>query len=152
MEKIFDITLKNRNILLQIMEGTPMGQLLCIPEGFRNNIWWNMAHVVATQQILVYTLSGQPVRIPLDFVDKFKKGTVPDGTATLEEIGTVKEFLFQTLEWTREDYANGLFKNFRPYTTSVDVALNKVEDTFAFNAYHEGIHLGTIRALQKVVR
>ena len=149
MEKLFDITSKNRNILYKHLDETPMEQLLFIPEGFRNNIWWNIAHVVVTQQILVYSLSGQTSRVPMELIAKFKKGTVPDGTASLEEIRTIKGLLFSTLEWTKEDYKEGAFRNFRPYTTSMDITLNSVEDSFAFNIYHEGLHLGTIRALQQ---
>ena len=32
-------------------------QLADIPYGFNNNIWWNIVHVVATQQLLSYYLS-----------------------------------------------------------------------------------------------
>ncbi|WP_370628048.1 DinB family protein [Cellulophaga sp. HaHa_2_1] len=52
MEKLFNITLQNRKILYKFLKDTPREQLLKIPEGFRNNIWWNIAHVVVTQQVL----------------------------------------------------------------------------------------------------
>lgn len=149
MEKLFDITLKNRKILYKFLTNTPREQLLNIPEGFRNNIWWNIAHVVVTQQLLVYKFSGLPMRVSDELVDKFKKGTVPDGTATDEEIDEITGFLFSTIEWTQEDYEKGNFKSFSEYTTSVDITLSSVEDAIAFNAFHEGIHLGSILALLK---
>lgn len=149
MEKLFDITLKNRKILYKFLTNTPREQLLNIPEGFRNNIWWNIAHVVVTQQLLVYKFSGLPMRVSDELVDKFKKGTVPDGTATDEEIDEITGFLFSTIEWTQEDYEKGKFKSFSEYTTSVDITLSSVEDAIAFNAFHEGIHLGSILALLK---
>ena len=149
MEKPFNITLQNRKILYKFLQDTPRDQLLNIPDGFRNNIWWNIAHVVVTQQILVYKLSGLPMKISEALIDKFKKGTVPDGTATEEEIKTIKGFLFSTIEWTQEDYENGLFKDFNEYTTSVNVTLSNVEDAIAFNVYHEGLHMGSILALLK---
>ena len=149
MEKPFNITLQNRKILYKFLQDTPRDQLLNIPDGFRNNIWWNIAHVVVTQQILIYKLSGLPMKISEALIDKFKKGTVPDGTATEEEIKTIKGFLFSTIEWTQEDYENGLFKDFNEYTTSVNVTLSNVEDAIAFNVYHEGLHMGSILALLK---
>ena len=149
MEKPFNITLQNRKILYKFLQDTPRDQLLNIPDGFRNNIWWNIAHVVVTQQILIYKLSGLPMKISEELIDKFKKGAVPDGTATEEEIKTIKGFLFSTIEWTQEDYENGLFKDFNEYTTSVNVTLSNVEDAIAFNVYHEGLHMGSILALLK---
>lgn len=152
MDKLFDITLQNRKILHKILNETPKEKLLKIPEGNRNNIWWNIAHVVVTQQVLVYNLSGLPTLVPTDIVEKFRKGTVPDGTATDEEIEAIKGFLFSTVEVSQKDYENGLFKDFNSYTTSVKITLNSVEDSLAFNVYHEGLHLGVIIALIKQLK
>lgn len=151
MEKIFDTTLQNRKLLYKILDNTPKAQLLEIPKGFRNNIWWNIAHVVVTQQLLVYKFSGLQVRIPEQFIEKFKKGTVPDGTATDEEIKEIAAFLISTADWAKKDYNSELFKEFTPYTTSLNVTLNNVEDAMTFNVFHEGLHLGSILGLQKVV-
>ena len=146
MEKLFNITLQNRKILYKILTNTPKEQLLKIPTGYRNNIWWNIAHVVVTQQRIVYKLSGHAMKVP-----KFKKGTVPDGTATDEEMDMIKGFLFSTVEWAQEDYENGIFKDFTEYTTSAKVTLKDVEDAIAFNMFHEGMHLGVILSLEKML-
>jgi len=151
LEKLFDISLQNRKILYKILSGTSKDELLKIPEGFRNNIWWNIAHVVVTQQLLVYKMSGLQVRVPQKLIDKFRKGTVPEGTATDEEIKMIEGFLFSTVEWAEEDYKAGLFKEFNEYTTSANVTLRNIDDALAFNVFHEGLHLGAILALQKAV-
>lgn len=151
MEKLFDITLKNRKILYKILKNTPKEALLHIPEGFRNNIWWNIAHVVVTQQLLIYLLSDLPARISDELIDKFKKGTVPDGSATDEEIDEIKGYLFATAEWIQQDYDAGIFEKFNSYTTTPGVVLESVEDALAFNVFHEGLHLGVILSLQKAL-
>lgn len=151
MEKLFNITLQNRKILYKLLKETPKEQLLNIPAGYRNNIWWNIAHVVVTQQILVYKFSGLPMRFSDELVNKFMKGTAPDGTATDEEIEIITGFLFSTIEWTQEDYENGLFTSYNSYTTSVNVTLDSVEDAIAFNLYHEGMHIGAILSLFKMI-
>ncbi|MDE3743126.1 DinB family protein [Maribacter polysaccharolyticus] len=151
MEKLLSITLQNRKALYTILTKTPEAMLLQIPSGYRNNIWWNIAHVVVTQQLLVYALSGLDMKVPTELVDKFKKGTVPDGTATKEEMDMIKGFLFSTIERTQEDYGNGLFKDFKEYTTSAKVTLKDIEDAMAFNLFHEGLHLGAILSLEKVL-
>tara|TARA_R110001583_G_scaffold883_1_gene7930 strand:- start:1430 stop:1897 length:468 start_codon:yes stop_codon:yes gene_type:complete len=151
LERLFNITLQNRKALYSVLTKTPKELLLKIPNGYRNNIWWNIAHVVVTQQLLVYKLSGVDMKIPLELIDKFKKGSVPDGTATDDEIDMIKGFLFSTIEWAQEDYENGVFKDFVVYETSAKVTLNNVEDAIAFNLFHEGLHLGVVLSLKKVL-
>ncbi|MGB5435919.1 MAG: DinB family protein [Maribacter sp.] len=151
MEKLFIITLENRKILYKVLANTPKAQLLKIPNGYRNNIWWNIAHVVVTQQLLVYGLTGLPLKIPSALVDKFRKGTVPDGTATDEEFDLIKGFMFSTIEWAQEDYEIGTFKEFTEYTTSANVTLKDIDDAIAYNLFHEGLHLGVILSLEKVL-
>lgn len=151
MNNLIEITLQNRKNLHSILENTSKEDLLRIPDGFRNNIWWNIAHVVITQQLLVYKLSGLQMRISEELVDKFKKGTVPDGTASDEEIQLITNFLLSTIQWTKEDYNAGLFDNYREYTTSAKVTLSNIDDAIAFNLFHEGLHYGSILALRKMV-
>lgn len=151
MKNQLEFTLQNRKNLQYILNNTSTEDLLKIPVGFRNNIWWNIAHVVVTQQLLIYKLSDQQIRIPEEFVDKFKKGTVPDGTATEKEIRTIDDLLISTIEWTQEDYETGLFKNYHEYTTSAKVTLRNVDDAISFNLFHEGLHLGSILALRKML-
>ena len=151
MEKIFDITIQNRKILYKILKRTPHELLFEIPEGYRNNIWWNIAHVVATQQILVYKFSNLPARIDDSLVQKFRKGTLPDISPTDEEIDHFGAFLLSTAEWAQEDYENGVFKEFNEYKTSTKVILRNIEDALAYNLYHEGLHLGVILSLEKIL-
>lgn len=151
MKNQFHITLQNRKLLYNFLKKTPREALLKIPEGYRNNIWWNIAHVVVTQQLLVYKMSNLPMRVSDELVNKFRKGTVPDGTATDEEIEEIQGFLFSTVEWAQEDYEKGIFKEFNEYTTSLNVTLKSVEDSIEFNVFHEGLHLGVILSLQKVL-
>ena len=99
MEKLFDVILQNRKRLYTILTETPREQLLEIPEGFNNNIWWNIAHTVITTQVLVYKFSNLQMRVSDELVQKFMKGTKPDGTATEEEIMIIGDFLISTLEW-----------------------------------------------------
>lgn len=149
MEKILDTTRQNRKILYKILSGTPKAQLLKIPENFNNNLWWNIAHVVVTQQLLVYKFSGLPMHVADNLVDKYKKGTKPEGSPSDEDIETVKKLLFSAIEKTEASYKAGEFKTYTAYTTSANVTLNNVEDAMTFNVFHEGLHLGAILALLK---
>ncbi len=91
------------------------------------------------------------MKVPDALVDKFGKGTVPYGKATDGGLDAIKGFLSPTIEWIQEDCGNGVFENFNEYTTSVNVTLKNVEDSIAFNLFHEGSHLGVVLPLEKIV-
>lgn len=152
MENLFTITRQNRKGLYYFLKNTPKEDVFKIPVGFNNNIWWNIAHVVVTQQNLIYGLSGLPLNIDQGFVEKYQKGTFPTGKPSDEEQEIIKELLFSLPEKTEEDYKTGLFASFKPYMTTPKVELKSVEDAIAFNVFHEGLHLGSIFALLRAVK
>ncbi len=84
-----------------------------------------------------------------EMVEKYRKGTKTEHFTSQEEVDTVKELLFSTVEKMEEDYNNKLFKTYTEYTVTTKSTLTNVEDAIAFNNFHEGIHLGYILALKK---
>lgn len=152
MKSILEQTLQTRKIYYNFLTKTSKEDLLKIPTGYNNNIWWNIAHVVATQQALMYRLSGLSVKVSLEFMDKFKKGTTPSGDATDEEIDEIKTLLFSSAETAIVDYENEMFSNFKEYTTSANVTLKDINDAISFNHFHEGLHIGSILALKRAVK
>ena len=152
MEQLFTITRQNRKILYHFLRNTPEPELTKIPPGFNNNIWWNIAHVVVTQQKLVYGLSGLPLALSSKWVNGYQKGTLPQGIPARAEIEELSQLLFSTIEQTEADYAHKRFANFSTYMTSPKVLLNSVEDAVSFNVFHEGLHLGAIMALSRAVK
>lgn len=120
-----------------------------IPEGFNNNLIWNAAHVVATQQLLVYRLSKRTIDIDEKWIDRFRKGTKPEGIIGEEEIKELKDLLLSTVDKMKEDYDNGAFTTFDLYSTSFGIDLESVETAVSFNNVHEGMHFGYMLALRK---
>jgi hypothetical protein len=152
MRFTFEITQKTRYIFNSFLEDYTLEQLTKVPEGFSNSIFWNIKHVVVTQQLLVYKLSGLPLLVSEAAVLAYKKGTYPsDATVTQEDVNVLKKQLFTTLEQTQKDYQKGLFKKFTPYTVSTNTTLNNVDEALEFNNFHEGIHLGVLFGLRRFV-
>ena len=148
----FDICQKNRQLLYNLMERLTPEQLNKVPEGYNNNILWNIAHSIATQQLLVYGLSGEEVKVPTHIIDNYRKGTKPNKPATTEEIEEIKSLLFTTINQLEKDYSDGIFTSFKTYVLSTSGGtLQKVEDAIAFNNYHEGLHLGYAMALARAI-
>ncbi|MDP5082591.1 MAG: DinB family protein [Winogradskyella sp.] len=151
MDWAFDIAIKNRKLLENFIETHSLEDLNKVPEGFNNNIIWNIAHTIVTQQLLVYKLSGLPMLLSEDMVDRFKKGTKTEGDLSQAEVDTIKGLLFSPLEKTKKDYNNKIFQSYNTYTVSTKSTLTTVEEAIEFNNFHEGIHLGYILALRKSI-
>lgn len=151
MNAIFELTTTSRKIVASFLEKYSLEQLNTIPDGFSNTMFWNIAHIVVTQQLLVYKLSGVPMVVADDLVEKYKKGTKPEQDATQEEVDLIKSLLFSTVEQMKSDYAANLFQNFTEYPTSAGFTLHSVEEAIQFNAFHEGLHIGILMSIRKFV-
>lgn len=150
MEKLFESALFTRARMLKVLDQTPYNSLVKIPDNFQNSIFWNIAHVLVTQQLLCYKLTGQELRIDPALVDKYAKGTVPTENVDEADIAYVKTHLVEAMKQTIIDYDKGLFKTFISYPTSTGIDLNSIEEAISFNSFHDGIHLGVVLSLMKL--
>jgi hypothetical protein len=151
MIQTIDVNKTSRNIVSKFLENYTLEQLNNIPEGFSNNLIWNIGHIIVTQQLLVYKLSGLPMMVSDEMVEKYKKGTKPEQEVTQAEVEELKLLLFITVEKTNEDLDNNLFKEYQEYPTSTGFILKSIEGALAFNNFHEGLHLGIMMNLRKLV-
>ncbi|MCF6297539.1 MAG: DinB family protein [Flavobacteriaceae bacterium] len=151
MEKHFNILRKSRTFILKLIEGYSIEQLNKIPKEFSNNIVWNVAHLLVTQQLLCYKLSGLPMTVSDEMVNLYRKGTAPIKEVSLAEFEEIKKHFIEFPIQLEKDYANDIFKEYNEYTTSVNVTVTDIDFAISFNNFHEGIHLGSILALRKSV-
>lgn len=151
MQQTLSVTRTSRNLLSQMLAGYRLEQLNKIPEGYNNNLIWNIAHVVVVQQMLVYKLSGLPMMISNEMVKKYKKGTKPEHIATQAEVDEIQSLLAETINQTETDLENNLFINYQEYPTSAGIVLKSASDAIAFNNFHEGLHIGIIMSIRKFI-
>ena len=149
MKNHFEILRKARALTLKELEGLTLEEIHKTPEGFKNNIAWNVAHLVVTQQLLHYRLSGLDCLCPEDLIEAHKKGTFPTKTFTAEEFEEVKDLLIGLPGTLEEDFNAGIFENYTEYPTSTGVLMTSIEMAIPFNNFHEGIHYGIIRSIKR---
>lgn len=149
MNTIFNTIKRSREIYASYIENYTLDQLNLVPEGLRNNLIWNMGHIIVSQQRLAYLLTENKTLLTEEFTNKYVNGTVPDGKTTQEEVNEIKSLLFSTIEQTVIDYENGKFNNFTQTQTRTGFLLTNFEDAMLFNHYHEGIHLGFMMKIKK---
>lgn len=149
MDWAFEVTIKNRALLERFIDNFSLEQLNKVPKGFDNNVIWNIAHVIITQQLLIYNLSGLPMLVSDEMVATYRKGTKVNRDETQNQVDKIKSLLYSPVEQTKLDYENEVFMNYKAYTVSTGSTLTNVDEAIAFNNFHEGIHLGYILALKK---
>ncbi|MCV9927751.1 DinB family protein [Flavobacterium sp. LS1R49] len=151
MNQTFEATRVSRKLFSNFFDTYSLEQLNKIPEGFNNNLIWNIAHVIVTQQLLVYKLSGLPMLVSDELVDKYRKGTKPEGEVSQAELEEIKSLLFSTIIQTEEDYNAKIFKTYSELTTSLGFTFKSIDDALSFNNYHEGLHLGIMMSIRKFI-
>ena len=151
MEVSFEINKTSRAMLLKFLENYSLEQLNTIPEGFSNNLIWNIGHIIVVQQMLVYKLADLPMMISDEMVEKYKKGTKPEHNVTQDEVDEMKLLLFSTLEKTRKDYLENVFQNFNEFTSMSGFTMKSSSDAIVFNNYHEALHTGIMMQIRKFI-
>jgi len=148
-----EVLSNTRKFFNNFLEKTSLDDLNKIPQGFNNNIIWNVGHIVVTQQLLAYKLSGLPMMVSETMIAKYMKGTKPESYVNQNEVDELKQLLFSTIEKTKEDFNHSVFKNFQEYTVSTTGnVLSNIDDSFQFILFHEGMHLGYVMALFRALK
>ena len=141
----------SRTRISELIDGLTVTQLNEIPKGINTNIIWNVGHILVSQQSFMYKRTGLPFTIKTDIIEKFKSGTKAETDISKEEIEYLKSILFEVLEQIKNDYNNNKFKQFDSFTTKRGVEINTIEDAMSFHTFHEGVHLGWIWTIRRLV-
>ncbi|QII70534.1 DinB family protein [Apibacter sp. B3706] len=151
MKKQFEIFKIYRKSLVQEIDDLSLEQLQKIPEGFKNNIFWNVAHTLVSQQILHYKMSGLNPLITNDWIENYQNGTFPRFVITEDEIDYLKSKLIITAEQLEEDFNEKRFESYTEFETKMGIVISSVEDAINFNNTHEALHYGIVSSMKKLV-
>src|SRR3982751_2139319 len=113
MEKYFDIMQKTRINFLQLLDGLTIEQLNTIPVGFNNNLIWNFAHLLATQQVIFYGLAGLTPNVDEQFIKSYRRYTKPTEFVSEATFEGIKQNFERAQQTFFEDYRKGAFNNFK---------------------------------------
>ncbi|MBX2874043.1 MAG: DinB family protein [Saprospiraceae bacterium] len=151
MKEQFDLQKITRQNVANKVAGLSLDALNTIPAGLSNNLAWNLGHIIVTQQLLLYRLSGVNCRIENEYIERYRKGSRPEGRIEQAEIDFLLQQLVITADVARVDFQNQHFGTYKSYTTSYGITLDSIEEAIMFNNAHESMHLGTMICLGKLV-
>jgi len=151
MDAVFKAWKTSRRMYLTFFKNYSLEQLNKIPEGFNNNLIWNIGHIIATQHKLIYQGSGLKGYLSDEVFNRYQSGTFPASPVTQEEADTLKELLIAQIESTIPDFNQGIFDHYNERITGIGFHLASVYDAFQCNNFHEGLHLGYMMGIRKFV-
>lgn len=151
MRTEIDILRKARLKMLERISELSVEQLNHIPDGFNNNIIWNIGHLLASQESIMYKRSGRELHVEQSFVDSYKNGSRPVVKIESTEIQYIKDLLLTSLDRMEEDLDKDIFSNYIPWAVSIGIEINTYEDALSFLPYHEGLHQSIIQIITRRV-
>jgi hypothetical protein len=151
IDRQLEIMRHPRQKILETLQNYSLEQLNTIPEGFNNNIIWNLGHMVAAQQGVCYRRAGLNLWVDEEFFNTYKPETKPDGFIGTDGLEQIKEYFTTSLEQLKLDYEKGSFSNYPTWTTRYGVEIDSIDTALAFLPFHEGLHIGYIMAMRKLV-
>ena len=144
----------NRGYIEMVIGNLSDEQMLAMPDGFDNNIAWNLGHLIVVQQSLIYRLSGLDALTSRTHVAQFSPGTSPADWKKSPDMAELRSLLTESTEKMVADAQAGVFQTavYTPYTTFTNFDLPTFADAMTFNLYHEGLHFGAMMALRNLVK
>ncbi|WP_167568574.1 DinB family protein [Brevibacillus migulae] len=123
------------------------------PQPFNNTIAWNLGHIAATFDGLVFRAITGSNRLPQDFIAMFKGGTRPsDWTQTPPSKAELVDILKQQMNEANEYFAGNMDQVLEKPLQIRDFKLETAGDVIGFAAIHEMMHNTTILDLVKVIQ
>ena len=151
MNEIFEFIINSRKAFIQLVDGLTIEQLNKIPESYNNNIIWNFGHIVVSTQTLCYVRTGILADAnSVKFNEYYKKDTRPGYSVTEQEVTELKALALESIEKIKENYANGVFADITPFSTSTyGVEMKSIEEVLITTIGHDNVHFGYALGLKK---
>jgi hypothetical protein len=87
-----------RLFLLEQIDYLTTKQLNEIPEGFNNNVIWNLGHLICVQQNMCYVKAGLSIAVDDKYFSPFLSGTKPESFIHEQEIKNIKEVFISSID------------------------------------------------------
>jgi uncharacterized damage-inducible protein DinB len=149
------ITLKQldfiRQSTIKAVAGLSESTIDHMPEGFNNNIRWNLGHIYTVQEKFAFHFAGEPLQLPENFDRLFTKGTKPaDWHGELPSLEELLALLAEQPKRIQEVLQDRLDEHVaKPFTTGSGLLLSTIGEFLNFTLYHEGMHFNSITLLKR---
>jgi uncharacterized damage-inducible protein DinB len=138
-----------RHNTLSAVEGLSEEEADFVPEGFNNNIRWNLGHIYLDQYDWLYHKTREDNPAPKHYRELFGYGTKPENwqqtPPTLEEL---RNRLMEQVQFIEQEFSHRLDQELDEPT---ELGMSTFAEVLPRTFYHEGMHMGTIIAIRKAI-
>lgn len=144
--KQFELT---RGLFLKNIETITPEQASVQPEGFNNNIHWQIGHVLTVTEQFMMGFPKKSNHLPANYIELFGKGTRPsEWTGDVPSAEVLSDQLKAQLGRIKEVPASMLDEKLKkPF-----LGLETFGELANMALFHEAYHLGQIHAMKKLVK
>lgn len=142
-----------RETTLKLAAHLNSDHLKTIPEGFNNNILWNLGHIYVIHENLIFKVSGEGTVMPEGFVEHFAPKTSPkDWGHSVPSFETVVEKLKEQAERMANAF-NGKLDVTIPKALQFKTFENTTNgDLLHFGMVHEAMHATTVKLYNQLLQ
>ncbi|MCM3129671.1 MULTISPECIES: DinB family protein [unclassified Paenibacillus] len=148
-EVLFEQLNTYRTELLELVKDISEEEAEIVPQGFNNNIRWNLGHVIIDQYLWLRVLTKEDPPVSMAFNEWFGYGTSPsqftDDTPSLSELVTL---LNEQPRFIQETYKDRMEEEFAP----TEMGMHTIEQVLIRTIFHEGLHVGAVTAIKRQIK
>jgi hypothetical protein len=147
-EVLFNQLQSYRGETLSLIESLSESEADIVPQGFNNNIRWNLGHIYLDQYLWIQHLTKEKIEIPDGFLDWFNFGTSPaTWKSPPPSLETLRGLLAEQPKVIRERYGERLEEEFPP----TEDGMHTIAQVLVRTIFHEGLHIAAIQAIRRFI-
>ncbi|MCR8635361.1 DinB family protein [Paenibacillus radicis (ex Xue et al. 2023)] len=151
-QAIIQTALSARQLVLGSVQQIPEDWYDIQPDAFPNNIRWNIGHMITMMNWFLTDIEGYQFELPDTYSSIFMTGTKPEDWAAAppskDELLEQLTRQFNAIEKVPADVLNQELRS--PFLMG-PLEFKSAGEVFNFAIVHEGVHLGMISGLAKVI-
>jgi hypothetical protein len=151
MQRLIEDIRVIRKMIAESISGLSTEQLNEVPEGFNNNIIWNVGHLIAAQQNICYLKAGLTPFLDDSFFHRYKPESKPEVPVPADEIKEINDMLLTATDRLKQDYNAHVFTDYQVWTNRYGLEMSNIETALRYLFFHEGLHFGYIMALKRII-
>ncbi|AYL94301.1 DinB family protein [Mucilaginibacter celer] len=142
---------EDRKLLLQVTESLTEEQYNFIPEGFSNNIIWNLGHILVVSENILFKDSAFQRPVQEVIRQQFQRGSRPETNIDDDEIFLIRYALMQTVRFYKKAAGIG-DQNGETKIQQGNFVQMISGERMEFLLFHEKIHYYRIGKLMEMVK
>lgn len=151
LKKELELVRYVRLSILKLTGHLTEAQMNEVPDKMKNNLIWNLGHMVFTQQMLCYGLGGLTPTTDEVYFSEFAPDSIPARYIKEDEILQIKTAFLDSFDSLWADIEADKLDGYTSWHLPSGIAIDNIADALATNSVHEGRHFGVVISLVKLV-